>query len=134
MVTLQTNLAKLHALAQRLSLLTRTEAGNTLITGNLTETVRSMQQRIHEHGFAADDTAFSTHPSRKGYLVNSGRLRDELTLLSPTGIGWRDAGLTARANNLQKRYNKPIWQLSNAEKAELRLRLTQQITRLLQNS
>lgn len=132
MLTLQTNFTKLQAVAQQLRLLTEGEAGNAFIAATLPETVRSMQQRIHQHGLAADDTAFSTHPSRKGFLVNSGRLRNELSVLPPTGIGWRDASLTARANNLQQRYNKSIWQLSSVEKAAMRLRLGQQITRLLQ--
>ncbi len=77
-----------------------------------------IKTRIHVNGIAADGSPIGS------ILVRTGHLRDSLVAL-PEGIGFADDAMVSRAQQLETKYGKPIWDATVAEE--------QQVIQLAQN-
>ncbi len=135
MYTLKIKQGKLTTLLAGLRKSTGPKIQQDTLSNALKETVAVMRERIHKHGLGANNLPFTNSRSAKGYLVHSGRLMNEFTLLLSTegvGLGWSDASITERAVILEKRYKQKIWVPSAAEKTALQLRLAKTCASIIQ--
>lgn len=77
-----------------------------------------IKTRVHVNGIATDGSPIGS------ILVRTGQLRDSLVTL-PEGIGFADDAMISRAQQLETKYGKPIWDATLAEE--------QQVIQLAQN-
>lgn len=134
MLTLNATTNRLLKLAGTAKTLASAAAIQHVLQTALVSTATTMRERIHQQGLAADNTAFASPSAGGGYLVHSGRLKNEWTALPPAGLGWRDPQLTQRALHLEQRYGKTIWRLRAIEKEALCQQLEQETARLLKQT
>ena len=74
--------------------------------------------RFFEKGYSEYKTAIGRNQLGKVNLSLSGQLDSQLTLIATPkgyGLGWVNDEMPERAKNLEKKYKKKIWQLTNEE-------------------
>jgi hypothetical protein len=136
MIHIETNLPQVMAklISKISSVLPGSPVYRQTLAGTGDTLLRNIKNRIHEQGLASDGSVIGAHRGKEGYLVSTGALRDKLMAQQTQkgiGLSWPSSELYERAQKLEKRYGKKIWNSTEDEKQKLLSETEQQILKQL---